>query len=229
MATKKQLNQTTKTAPIVAIVGGTGRTGRWVVKGALERGYVVRALARTPSKIEKNGNDNLTVIKGDATNLESIKELLSGADTVLSCLGTVKKPHYIVESGISAILAAFEVQDKKPKLVHMSAVGLGSSRDQCKKSLVWSLIVNLGFPLIGKELFADMERGENLIIESDDVDFVIARAAILSGKEARGYKVQRPQEPVGKMMISRKDIANFMLDVVEDQSYNGEAISLFSK
>jgi hypothetical protein len=149
----------------------------------------VRALARTSSKLEKN--KNLIIIKGDANDLESIKELLNGVNVVLSCLGTVKKPHYIVESGISKIIEAIKKQDAKPKLVHMSAIGLGSSRMQCKKSLIWSLVVNLAFPMIGRELFADMERGENLIMESNDISFVIARAAVLNDKEAQGYNAQR--------------------------------------
>ena len=34
----------------IAIVGGTGNSGKWVLKGAVMRGISVRLLARSPDK-----------------------------------------------------------------------------------------------------------------------------------------------------------------------------------
>jgi hypothetical protein len=51
----------------------------------------------------------------------------------------------------------------------------------------------------------------------------------LTHKDAKGYKVQNAKERVGKMFVSRRDIAAFMLDTVTDEKYDGKAISLFSK
>ncbi len=88
--------------------------------------------------------------------------------------------------------------------------------------------VKVSFPLIGSELFADMERAEQLIIQAKDVDSIIMRAAVLNNKPARGYIVRNSAESVGKMFISREDIASFMLDAVTDTSFDGKAISLFT-
>ena len=226
MAIEEQLNRPTGSTPVVAIIGGTGQTGRWVLKGALQRGYVVRALTRSSSKFA--ANENLTIIKGDVNNLASLTELVKDVDVVISCFGTVKKPHYIVENGIQTVIAAIHAQATQPRLVHISAIGLGDSKATCKKSFVWSMVVNWVFPLVGKELFADMERGEQLIMKSKDLNFVIARAAVLSNKKAQAYRAQKAQEPVGKMVISRQDVANFMLDTVANHTYDGQAISVFS-
>ena len=83
--------------------------------------------------------------------------------------------------------------------------------------------------MIGSELFADMERAENLMFAAKDVRSIVARAAILTHKDAKGYKAQTTEERVGKMFVSRRDIAAFMLDTVTDTKYDGIAISLFSK
>merc|ERR1711983_386031 len=85
----------------IAIVGGTGQTGKWAVKGALLRGYKVKILARSPEKVttvlkdlfdesevEKH-QENVTVVKGGISNEEALVELLTGVDTVLSFLGMV--------------------------------------------------------------------------------------------------------------------------------------------
>ena len=106
--------------------------------------------------------------------------------------------------------------------------GLGDSKPACMKSFIWSFIVRVTFPLIGRELFADMERAEHLVIAAKDVDSVIMRAAVLNDKPARGYKALAADAPVGKMFISRRDIAAFMLDAVADTSFDGQAVSLFS-
>ncbi len=193
MLKEKLSGQPSNNPPVIAIIGGTGQTGRWVLEGALQREYIVRALARTPSKL--NENRNLTVIKGDVSSLESLTELVKGVDVIISCFGTVKKPNYIVESGIRLIIKAINAQENKPKLVHISSVGLGDSKTACKKSLVWSMVVNWVFPLVGKEVFSDMERGEELILDSKDFNFVVARAAVLSNKKTQGYKAQKAKKP----------------------------------
>merc|ERR1719225_1488919 len=62
----------------LAIVGGTGGTGKWAVKGALVRGYKVRLLARNLDKVPKvlatvfdeaeveKHQENVHVVKGGA-------------------------------------------------------------------------------------------------------------------------------------------------------------------
>lgn len=211
----------------IAIIGATGATGKYVLQGALDRGFNIRVLARNPDKLH-SFKDQIEIIKGSIDDLEVIKRLVSGVDAILSTLGTTKKPNYIVEKGVRVILQAIQSVDSNPRFVHMSAVGLGDSKLQCKKSFIWSFIVAATFPLIGRELFADMERAENLIIEAKDVNSIIMRAAILNDKSPRGYKVHNSEDRVGKMFISRQDIAAFMLDSVKDSSYDGKVISLFS-
>ena len=150
-------------------------------------------------------------------------------DVVLSTLGTNKKPNYIVEKGVRVMLHAIQASTSSPRFVHMSAVGLGDSIQQCKKSWLWTFIVKVSFPLIGSELFADMERAEQLILQAKEVNSIIMRAAVLNDKPPRGYLVRNSDEPAGKMFISRQDIAAFMLDAVTDASFDRKAISLFSE
>lgn len=213
--------------PLIAIIGATGATGKYVLQGALERGFNIRVLARNPAKLN-SFEGKIEIVKGSVDDFDAVKKLFNGVDVVLSTLGTNKKPNYIVEKGVRVMLRAIEALENKPRLVHMSAVGLGDSVQQCKKSLLWNLIVKVSFPLIGSEIFADMERAEGLIMKAKDIHSVIMRAAILNNKPPRGYIVRSSDESVGKMFISRQDIAVFMLDAVRDTSFDGRAVSLFS-
>ena len=50
----------------IAVLGATGRTGIWIVKEALQRGYAVNALVREQSSLNIEHPD-LTIIKGTPT------------------------------------------------------------------------------------------------------------------------------------------------------------------
>ncbi len=214
--------------PTIAIIGATGATGKFVLQRGLEKGFKIKVLARNPDKLNSY-KDKIEIIKGSVDDLEAVSKLFEGVDVILSTLGTNKKPNYIVEKGVKVMLQAIEATDSNPKFVHMSAVGLGDSKNQCMKSWLWKFIVKVTFPLIGSEIFADMERAEDLILKKKNINSIIMRAAILNNKKVKGYVVKRSEESVGKMFISRRDIADFMLDAVTNNSFDGQAISLFSK
>lgn len=73
----------------IALLGATGMAGGFILQEALAQGYDVRALARTPQKLQRF-EDQITIIKGDALDPASIETLLQGSDVVISALGPVK-------------------------------------------------------------------------------------------------------------------------------------------
>lgn len=68
------------------IIGGTGGTGKELIKQALEQGYNLTALVRNPEKVEIT-DPNLTVIKGNILDFDKVQEVVAGQDVVLSALG----------------------------------------------------------------------------------------------------------------------------------------------
>jgi putative NADH-flavin reductase len=66
----------------IALIGATGRTGSEFVKLALEDGFTVKALVRTPSKVTID-DERLTLIEGDLQNLEAIEKVTEGASYVV--------------------------------------------------------------------------------------------------------------------------------------------------
>jgi putative NADH-flavin reductase len=73
----------------IALLGGTGMVGSFILSEALEQGYDVRVLARTPSKLEAL-TGFITIVRGDARDGVAIDSLLRGSDVVISALGPVK-------------------------------------------------------------------------------------------------------------------------------------------
>ena len=208
----------------IAIIGATGRTGKYVLSECLERGYAVRVLVRDASKIQPN--DQITVIQGNVNAQQALEELIKGADILVSTLGAAKASDAgIVQMSVKNILSVLNSSSDQPKYIHMSAFGLGDSKEQCKKSLLWRFISSIGFKLIGQKLFDDMEVAESLVLASSG-NFVVLRPSVLNEKPKQGYLVS--DDKVGAMQISRLDVATFIVDMVESSKYDKKAVSLFS-
>ncbi|QSW87044.1 NAD(P)H-binding protein [Flavobacterium endoglycinae] len=70
----------------VAVLGGAGRTGQFLVNQLLHQGFSVKALVRNPDNFTVQ-NPQLEIIKGDAIYEESISLLLNNCQAVLSTIG----------------------------------------------------------------------------------------------------------------------------------------------
>lgn len=67
----------------VTLIGATGFVGKAILDELLLRGHQVTAIVRNPQKITVQ-NDNLDIVQGDVTDLESLVMAAKGADAVIS-------------------------------------------------------------------------------------------------------------------------------------------------
>jgi len=74
--------------PLIAVTGGTGFVGRHMITALLESGYLVRVLARTPSKLADLSHTNLEVFEGSLGSDDAA--LVDSADVVLHMAGLIK-------------------------------------------------------------------------------------------------------------------------------------------
>lgn len=139
-------------APVtVGILGGTGRTGGWVLEACLQNDYKVYALMRSPDKLrmyydtspicksDDTKVDSITVVKGDATSADDIKSLLETAekngsplDVIISTLGSPSKTLVIVKKAAEALVGALGAASTIPRVVWMTSTGINEATDQAK-------------------------------------------------------------------------------------------------
>jgi len=249
-------------AKTVSIIGATGKSGMWAMKGALQRGYTVRVLARKPEKVktilvtlfgEEEADaqlEKIVVVKGGIMDEAAVLDLFKGADVVLSFLGMVNPPEWVVcpgvEQMVKAMKAIVEEGGSPPKLVSMSAMGIADSRDQMKSSnfIMGRLTLWLVIPYMLKECFADMEASENFIIKerelADTLNITIIRAPVL--KDKKGYKVDytSTEKPytivppsdtsnIASLFLDRQEVAGGFLDCVENRQFDGKTVTILRK
>ena len=73
----------------IAVIGGTGKAGQYLVKELIRQGYKIKILLRNPEKFQ-NESPLVEKVSGDVRNYESVFSLVNGCDAVISTLGQPK-------------------------------------------------------------------------------------------------------------------------------------------
>ena len=199
----------------ILIIGGTGKTGRHLINQCLERGLIVTVLVRKPAKL-KIHDPNLRIIKGDVLELERMEEAFTGQEAVLCALG--HKRYFIrtniLSRGTKNILYAMKKHSIR-RLICITALGINDSK--FRLGLYYTLFT---IPFILYFYFKDKAKQEALI-EDSDMDWTIVRPAqFIPGPRRERYKTG-PEigHPIITKLISRADVAHFMLEELFNPSY----------
>ena len=197
------------------IIGGTGRTGQELIKQALVQEHVVTALVRNPKKLNTT-HPNLNIIQGDILLSDSLEKAFSGQDAVLCALGHKRFfiKTTILSEGTKNSIRTMEKCGVK-RFICITSLGLNDSR--YKLGLYYTLFV---IPFIIFFYFLDKEKQEKLIAQSK-LDWTIVRPGQLTNGKKRGkYKHGADLGSyLFTKMISRADVADFMLSQLSDTTY----------
>src|SRR6266702_2908577 len=69
----------------LVVFGATGNVGQRVVAEALRRGHEVIGVVRDPDTVQ-SPDQRVSLVKGDATNADSVAKITRGADAVVSAI-----------------------------------------------------------------------------------------------------------------------------------------------
>ena len=203
----------------ILIVGATGGTGRELVRQALDQGHKVTAFVRKPAKL-KLEHPNLRICQGNVLNYESVEAAMRDQNAVLSALGHKRFfwPTKILSRGTENIMRAMKICHA-PRFVCETSLGV---RDAVGRLGLPATL--LFVPLVLPFYFWDRVRQEELIKNNTDLDWIVVRPAALTNGSARGN--YRHGRNVGNYIwprrISRADVADFMLQQVNDDTYVGQ-------
>jgi putative NADH-flavin reductase len=196
----------------LVVLGATGSTGLELVRQAIEHGHSVTALVRSPARLGAL-RDRITVKQGDLLNPAQLEQVIKGHDAVLSGFGprvpVLKADAHLLEQFAVALTSA---------MVH---AGVRRVVVESVAFLFRDSIVPPAY-LLGRLLFprtvADASAMERVFGESD-LDWTMVRPPELTDKPYTGrYRVREGHLPRFGFKISRADVADFMIQVVENRS-----------
>ena len=208
----------------VLIIGASRGIGLETARQALEAGYGVRAFARSTVAI-LNSNSSLEIIRGDALNVEDVKTALVGVDVVIQTLGVgigeLFRPVHLFSEATEILVGAMKTQKVK-RLICVTGFGAGDSRASI------SCLQRLPFQVVFGRAYDDKSLQEQLIKDSE-LDWTIARPGVLtSGRRTNHYKVLSEASQFRNGIISRANVADFLVRQIVDQTYIHKAPVLVS-
>ena len=199
----------------VLIIGASKGIGLKTALQALDAGHDVRALARSATAISVS-NASLEKMRGNALKTEDVEAALVGVDVVIQTLGVglgdLFRPVHLFSDATRVLIAAMRSQGIK-RLICVTGFGAGDSRASI------SCLQRLPFQIVFGRAYDDKSLQEQLIKESE-LDWTIARPGVLtSGPRTSRYRILSEASQWRNGIISRADVAEFLVRQIVDQTY----------
>jgi putative NADH-flavin reductase len=203
------------------VVGASGRTGRILVERALERGHEVTALDLGTGEAAE-ARESLRIVRGDILAPETLPTALDGQDAIVSLVSPHPRRNGRVYVEGTRNLTDAVARAGVARLVVVSAEGAGVN--PARLPLFYRIVLKI--PVVAR-LYPDIARMETDLIARADVDWTIVRAAVLSDGPMTGvYRTQVGDVVPGGSRISRADLADFLLTVVESGDYVRQRVAI---
>jgi putative NADH-flavin reductase len=176
------------------------------VQQAIARGHHVTAFVRSPENIHLK-NERLIVLKGNAMDENELRDAMQNHDAVVSTLGPRKvfKPSSMLHDSALATTRAMNRAGVR-RLVVLSAAAHFRG------------IPNRIASFIMRNHMRDSLAMEE-IVQSNRLDWTIARPPRLTQEDYTTYRSREGAAPRMGFTVSRKAVAAFMLDAIEQKKH----------
>lgn len=203
----------------IAVFGATGKTGIEVVKQALEKGIEVNAFVRDSAKLQIT-DPKLKPFTGDALNPGTLDGCIDGVDAVIVTLSG------IMASGLKNIMDEMKTKGVS-RLILMSSYPMSGSAEgmnYLKSAGMDETKINQMMPMI-----KDKEMQEKEVAESG-LTWTIVRPTFLKDEpKTGGYTAhETAQFSAATNGINRADVADFLIKLLSDSTWNNKVVSISS-
>jgi putative NADH-flavin reductase len=196
----------------IAVIGGTGKSGKYLVKELLHKGYCIKLLHRNPENISFE-NPSVEIVKGDARNDQSIRTLLCGCQAVISTLGQPKGEASIFSQATKNVIQAMKVHGIR-RYILTTGLNVDTPFDQkspkTKFATDW-MKTNY------QETTTDKQLEYNTLLNSD-IDWTLVRLPLIEQTEERRELLVNLNDCPGDK-ISAADLAGFLIEQLTDDSF----------
>jgi len=210
----------------ILVYGATGKIGKHVVDEALNRGHLVTAVSRDPSRINQI-HDNLVAVQGNILDSESISRLVVGQDVVIisvrGVVGKSKDPNDAVQRiAVEKVVEVLrDIGDDAPRLIHVGGAGsleVAPGVLYADKLPKVFLPKKLELEIGGQVLALDYLRSVNDVRWS----YATPPKNLTNGKRTGSFRIggdQLLENSHGRSKVSRADFAVALINEVENAEY----------
>jgi putative NADH-flavin reductase len=198
------------------ILGATGGIGQHLLHIALERGHQVTAYVRSPRKIGFT-HERLEMIQGDVFDADHMAHSMESHDAVLSSFG----PNTVLRSTLRRDFGRTLAAAMRKSGVRRTEVVSSAFLFQELGGFIRFLKATLFCQLV-----PDMAAMEAEVCQND-LDWTIVRPPRLTNGPAKNsYRVTDGILPKGGFLISRADVAHFMIGESEKPAHLKQVVGV---
>ncbi len=202
----------------VAVLGGTGRTGRIIVQRLLERGESVRALGRREQYALRHLPPGTSFHQADVRSPRSLREPLAGCSALVYCVepGTddsgPDRPETTMHDGVVNALAAATADGSRPRVVLVSQIHT----------------THHSHPLNAYGRLLDWRRAGEEQVRDSGLPYTVVRPGWLTDDRTPGQGVRLGQGDRGTGTVARPDLAEACVQALYAPSAAGLTFEIFN-
>jgi putative NADH-flavin reductase len=200
----------------IAVLGGGGRTGKFLIPKLIDQGYRSKVLLRSPENFAFH-HPLVEVVEGDATDPAVILELIKNSQAVVSTLGQRKNEPLVALTATHNILQAM-IAHKIRRYILVAGINIDTPFDrksmQTTSATEW---MKANFPLIHE----DRQKAYRALSESL-LDWTLVRVPMIEFTETKESLMVNLEDCLGSK-IAADAIADFLIQQLTDNRFFRQA------
>jgi uncharacterized protein YbjT (DUF2867 family) len=200
----------------IAVIGGTGKSGNYVVNRLIVAGFPLRLLHRNPSVVQ-NPNPLIEWVRGDARKPESVNELVDGCNAVISTLGQPKGESSIFSEATNNVIRAMDFFHIK-RYILTTGLNVDTALDKkgayATSATAW---MKANYPETTKDKQLEWE-----ILNGSGLDWTLVRLPFIDLTEQE-LQISISLSDCPGEKISATSLAGFLVKQLTDKTYIKQA------
>jgi len=200
----------------IAVIGGTGKAGKYLVRRLLDQGFSLRLLVRNPETCPIH-HPLAEITEGDVRNLEAVRAVTEGCHAVLSTLGQPKGQGPVFSAATTNVIRAMTERGLK-RYILITGLNVDTLPDKKNpKTAAATEWMKINYPLTT----ADKQREWELLGQSD-LDWTLVRLPMIELTD-RTSQYKTSLEDCPGESISSTDLADFLIGQLTDETFIKQA------
>jgi putative NADH-flavin reductase len=200
----------------LAIIGGNGKSGKYLVKQLLAQGFSFKLLLRNPENFQLS-SPLVEIVKGDVRNYEDVHTLLEGCHEVISTLGQPRGESSIFSQATGNVFRAM-AQHNVNRYILTTGLNVDTPLDRkgpkTKTATDW-MKANYTETTLDKQVEFDL-------LSKSNVNWTLVRLPLIDLTDDRREVIASLEDCPGDK-ISSTDLACFLIDQLSSDKYSRKA------
>jgi putative NADH-flavin reductase len=205
----------------IAVLGGGGRTGQYLITQLIEKGFSIKVLLRDPETFPIK-SPLIQIIQGDAIDFTVVSRLIDGCKGVISTIGQRPGEPLVAEQATKNILNAMSSYGVA-RYILVAGININTPFDnKGPETIIATNYMKTNFPIIQE----DRQKAYTLLVHSD-INWTLVRVPFIDFKSSTGHMSVNLDDCLGNK-IDAGNIATFLIKQLSEYTYFNKAPFIYN-